>query len=85
MSRNMDRVAIYSRKSRFTGKGESIDNAAAIKLAKSIAFDFGYGDMVDVWSQVGEGLEQNYPKRHEYTRKNKEPIIRYLTLWKNSN
>jgi len=33
-------------------KGESIDNTAAIKLAKSIAFDFGYGDMVDVWSQV---------------------------------
>lgn len=26
MAKNMDRVAIYSRKSRFTGKGESIDN-----------------------------------------------------------
>ncbi len=33
-------------------EGEYIDEVGAIKLAKNIAFDFGYGDMVEVWTQT---------------------------------
>ena len=45
MAKNMDRVAIYSRKSRFTGKGESIDNQ--VELCKEYISRHYGEDMLD--------------------------------------
>ena len=33
-------------------KGDTIDKFEAIKMAKNIAYQFGYGDMVEVWNQL---------------------------------
>lgn len=54
MQKNRERVAVYSRKSRFTGKGESIDNQ--VEMCREYirtAFGASYGDEAVVFEDEG--------------------------------
>ncbi len=55
MGKNMDRVAIYSRKSRFTGKGESIDNQ--VELCKDyVRVHYGEEMLENIYVYEDEGF-----------------------------
>lgn len=74
-------IAIYSRKSKFTGKGESIENQI-LKCKQFIQFKFSSDEDVEIFVDEGfTGKNENRPKYQEMMRKVREGKIKHIVLY----
>ena len=78
----MSNIAIYSRKSKFTGKGESIENQI-IKCKQFIEFKFNIkAENVDIYIDEGfSGKNENRPQYQEMLRRVKAKEIDSIVIY----
>ncbi|WP_195428354.1 recombinase family protein [Clostridium sp. D46t1_190503_E9] len=77
----MKGIAIYTRKSKFTGKGESIENQI-LKCKKFIEFKFNECDDINIYIDEGfTGRNENRPQYKEMMDKVKSGEINHIVLY----
>lgn len=79
------RIAIYSRKSRFTGKGDSVENQVQIcrDYISANLTEEGVENIIDVYEDEGySGKSLNRPKFKEMMAKEQETPYHYIVAYK---